>query len=56
MSDPKQPPSERKPATAMPKPAKPEARDRAKSDPAPDDSIEGEGSPGLTITGGGGHA
>ena len=24
--------------------------------PEPDDSIEGEGSPGLTIGGGGGHA
>jgi hypothetical protein len=24
--------------------------------PKPDDTIEGEGSPGLTITGGGGHA
>jgi hypothetical protein len=30
-------------------------RDRA-PDPTPDDSIEGEGSPGLTIGGGGGHA
>ena len=26
------------------------------SPPKPDDTIEGEGSPGLTITGGGGHA
>jgi hypothetical protein len=27
-----------------------------KKDPAPGESIEGEGSPGLSILGGGGHA
>jgi hypothetical protein len=27
-----------------------------KDDPSPDELIEGEGTPGLTITGGGGHA
>jgi hypothetical protein len=56
MSDPKQPDSEAKPADATPKPKNSDTRDRNKADPAPDDSIEGEGSPGLTITGGGGHA
>lgn len=56
MSDPKQPTSERNSAKAIPESKKSQSRDRAKSDPAPDDSIEGEGSPGLTITGGGGHA
>ena len=56
MSDTKQPQSEAKPAEATPKPEKSNPRDRNKAEPAPDDSIEGEGSPGLTITGGGGHA
>jgi hypothetical protein len=31
-------------------------RERDPKSTAPDDTIEGEGSPGLTITGGGGHA
>jgi hypothetical protein len=57
MIDPKQqPPSERKPATEVPQPKKAAEKDRANADPPADDSIEGEGSPGLTITGGGGHA
>ena len=56
MSDPKDQRIEHKPATAMPKPKKPETRDRDKADPASGETVEGEGSPGLTITGGGGHA
>jgi hypothetical protein len=56
MSNPKDRQTDSKPAIPMPKPKKPEARVPNKADPAPDDSIEGEGSPGLTITGGGGHA
>jgi hypothetical protein len=57
MIDPKQQPqSERKPSTDGPKPKKAAEKERANAEPPPDDSIEGEGSPGLTITGGGGHA
>ena len=57
MIDPKQQPrSERKPVTEVPQPKKAAEKDRANADPPADDSIEGEGSPGLTITGGGGHA
>jgi hypothetical protein len=56
MSDSKQPKNEAKRDDATPKPKESAARDRNKTNPAPDDSIEGEGSPGLTITGGGGHA
>jgi hypothetical protein len=55
MSDTKQLQRENKPASATPKSKDSATRDR-KTNPAPDDSIEGEGSPGLTITGGGGHA
>ena len=56
MSETKQPQRETKLADATPKPKNSDARDPNKADPAPDDSIEGEGSPGLTISGGGGHA
>jgi hypothetical protein len=55
MSDPKQPQREGKTADTTREPKASPARDR-KTEQAPDDSIEGEGSPGLTITGGGGHA
>jgi hypothetical protein len=56
MSDPKHQQTERTPATGMPKPKKANKQDRAQDDPPPGELVEGEGSPGLTITGGGGHA
>jgi hypothetical protein len=55
MADPKQQ-TARKPAAEMPKQKKSTQDNRADADPPPGESIEGEGSPGLTILGGGGHA
>jgi hypothetical protein len=50
-------PQQRKPARQPPKSSsKDGGRERDPKSAAPGDTIEGEGSPGLTITGGGGHA
>ena len=50
-------PGRTKPGTdASRKKAKNPAPDERPREQPADDSIEGEGSPGLTITGGGGHA
>ena len=56
MADPKQRRSEHRSANETPKPEtiKPKRAERA--DQTPGESIEGEGSPGLSILGGGGHA
>ena len=55
MNDPKQPPADRKPSREVPKPKKVEETNRAGAD-APGELLEGEGSLGLSIMGGGGHA
>jgi hypothetical protein len=56
MRDPKHQQTERKPAAEMPKPKKSIKDNSAASDPPPGQTLEGEGSPGLSILGGGGHA
>jgi hypothetical protein len=55
MADPKHQRSEPRPANETPKPETMKKR-AVKADQAPGESIEGEGSPGLSILGGGGHA
>jgi hypothetical protein len=56
MADPKQQQPERKPAAETSKPKRSTQDSRVEADPPPGESIEGEGSPGLSILGGGGHA
>lgn len=41
---------------ADPRSTKPQPSTRKPGDETPGELVEGEGSPGLTITGGGGHA
>jgi hypothetical protein len=55
MADPK-PQTGRTPDAETPKPKKSPEQKANKADPPPGESIEGEGSPGLSILGGGGHA
>jgi hypothetical protein len=55
MADPKQQPGRRS-AAETPKQKKSTQENSAKADPPPGETIEGEGSPGLSILGGGGHA
>jgi hypothetical protein len=56
MTDPKHQ-SAHTPAAEKPKPKKSlEQKSANEADPTPGESIEGEGSPGLSILGGGGHA
>jgi hypothetical protein len=55
MADPKQQP-ERKPSDERTTKKPSDSTSAAKADPPPGESIEGEGSPGLSILGGGGHA
>ena len=54
MNNPKQAPAGRKPTREVPKPKKVEAANRDEA--APGELLEGEGSVGLSIMGGGGHA
>ena len=56
MADPKQQRSERRSASEMPKPETMKPKRAEKADQTPGELIEGEGSPGLSILGGGGHA
>jgi hypothetical protein len=56
MADPKQQRSERRSANETPKPETMKPKRAEKADLTPGESIEGEGSPGLSILGGGGHA
>jgi hypothetical protein len=55
MSDPKPQQAKRKAETAKPKKST-QDNSANNADPPPGESIEGEGSPGLSILGGGGHA
>jgi hypothetical protein len=54
MADPKQPPS--KPKSESEPKRNSDGRRAEKPAPLGDEGVEGEGSPGLTIGGGGGHA
>jgi hypothetical protein len=56
MADSKQPQTERKHAAETPKPKNSTQDNSATADSLPGETIEGEGSPGLSILGGGGHA
>ena len=54
MADPKQQRSERRSANETPKAEAMKPKRAEKADQTPGESIEGEGSPGLSILGGGG--
>jgi hypothetical protein len=57
MSNPKQPPTERKPTREMPKSKKVEEETNpSEGDNTPGELLEGDGGQGLSITGGSGHA
>ena len=56
MSNPKQPPTERKSIRETPKSKKVEETNRGEGDNTPGELLEGDGGLGLSITGGGGHA
>jgi hypothetical protein len=56
MDNPKQPRTEQKPRRERPKSRKEDEHNRTADHAPPGELLEGEGDPGLTITGGSGHA
>jgi hypothetical protein len=56
MSNPRQPQAEQKPRREVPKSKKEDEDNRSVDHSPPGELLEGEGDPGVTITGGSGHA